>query len=206
MFSGIIEETALVLEVSPQTGGLRLQLALPVQWNDFWRGESIAVDGVCLTLESWSDTALDFFVGTETLAVTNFASLRENDLVNLERSLKLGDRINGHLVSGHVDATAHVIKREEQGECLFLEVGFSKKFLPWLHSKCSVCLNGVSLTVNSIDKEKPSLSVLLIPETLRRTNLKNVTEGSQINIEFDQALKAIAEQIQNYFAEKGVTV
>jgi len=198
MFTGIVERTAVLIQSQSGEGGINISVEKPGDWIDLWVGESIAVNGVCLTLESWNEKAMRFFVGFETLKVTDFkkALSSPGKSLNLERSLRFGDRISGHMVSGHVDEITRVLDRNPEGECLFLKFELPLVRKSWILPKGSVALNGVSLTVNTVGKN--DFSVLLIPETLRKTNLGALQPGDQVNIEFDQMAKAVAIHVENY--------
>lgn len=188
MFSGIVEGLEPVLRAQPKNDTLQIFVQRPATFDDIKRGDSIAVNGVCLTVEEFDAKEMQFTLGFETLQVTGWSadSLLKTP-VNLERSLRLGDRIHGHLVSGHVDSTAETVS-VEKGESWILQFhlkNFDRKFT-W--PKGSITLNGVSLTVNSIQGSQ--LSVCLIPETLARTNLQNLKSGDVINVEYDLWAKA----------------
>ncbi len=188
MFSGIIEACSPIEVVEPRSDLLALYIQRPAHFDDIHLGDSIAINGVCLTVEAVTSQQIKFTLGQETLRVTGWSQQTlQGAWVNLERSLKFGDRIHGHFVSGHVDSTSQalvVIK----GESWNLQ--FSKKNLnpKMLWPKGSVAIQGVSLTVN--DVTATDFSVCIIPETLLRTNLKNIKAGDVVNIEYDTWAKA----------------
>jgi riboflavin synthase len=196
MFTGLIEKTTLVNGIQPRPGGVEISLAKPQQWNDLQHGESIAVDGACLTLASQTETELRFFVSKETLDRTILGSVKPGSLVNLERSLQYGSRIGGHLVQGHVDGVARVTKKETHGETVYMEISLPQDKMNWVVPKGSITINGVSLTVNDIDRAQGTVSLMLIPETLKLTNLESLDQGGLVNIEYDQMVKIIAEQFK----------
>jgi riboflavin synthase len=198
MFTGLIKEVTPFLHREDAEGGLRIEVARPSAWQDLELGESIALNGICLTLTNFDETKMGFFVGLESLAKTNIQTIRKDHKVNLERSLSLGDRLGGHLVSGHIDGTALVIAKEKRGESLWLKIHIGKDLSKWVVPKGSLAVNGVSLTVNEIDRENNDVEFLLIPETLERTNLVHVSEGEFVNIECDQMVKIISEQMKLY--------
>lgn len=200
MFAGIIEAQSRVLsfraEVQPDEPHptlAHITVEKPVEFNDLKTGDSICVDGVCLTVENKNpeqDSVLEFSLGRETLAVTGWSSeTLLNKTVNLERSLKFGDRVHGHFVSGHVDATAEVLSLSGEGSVV-VEVQVPAPLRPLIYKKGSVALNGTSLTVNEIS-DSGVLSVCLIPETLKRTNLGQLKAGARVNIEVDQFARAL---------------
>jgi riboflavin synthase len=197
VFTGLIESVGKVVRFQQTQDGFNLQIEKPPQWTDIKLGESIAVNGVCLTVSNVSGT-LDFFVGSETLQKTTFKNISLNTLLNLERSLKLSDRLGGHMVSGHVDATAVVSLREDRAECLFLEIILPPSCRQWMIKKGSMAIDGVSLTINNCDLRDGRADFYLIPETLTRTNLRFLETGSEVNIECDQIVKIISQQISSY--------
>ncbi|MDZ4677609.1 MAG: riboflavin synthase [Oligoflexia bacterium] len=198
MFTGLIKEVAIFLNREDAQGGLRIEIERPKNWTELELGESIALNGICLTLTEFNENKIVFFVGLESLAKTNIQAIRKDQKVNLERSLALGDRLGGHLVSGHVDGAGLVMGKEIRGDCLWLKIHINENLIRWVVPKGSIALNGVSLTVNELDRKNLNAEFLLIPETLERTNLKDISEGEFINIECDQMVKIIAEQVKYY--------
>ena len=193
MFSGIIETTSLAQSVFAADKGIEIVLDRPSIFDDIKLGDSIATNGVCLTITSFDDSSVAFFIGAETLKVTGWTP--ENLITldfNLERSLKLSDRIHGSLVSGHVDGVAKVLKSELLGENLILDISYPVELSSFIWKKGSVVINGVSLTINELDESR--LSVCLIPETLKRTNLKQLCVGDIVNLEADYIAKAITRR------------
>lgn len=190
MFTGIVEAKSKVLSVQPGEQSFKVTLARPPHFDDLHRGDSIACNGVCLTLEIFDVGNLQFTIGFETLKVTawNMEKLLGSEL-NLERSLKFGDRIHGHLVSGHVDAVAEVVHREWAGECLIFNFSLPQALRKEIWKKSSVTINGVSLTVNEVGNN--TFSVCLIPETLHQTQLETVQVGDGVNIETDYYMKGL---------------
>lgn len=198
MFTGIIDHTGTVLSITQSLNGLRF--AISTQFNDLHLGESISVDGVCLTVTDFSSRAFSCDVSPETLALTRCGDYHEGSVVNLERSLRLCDRLGGHYVTGHVDQTAvikNIIARADYIEMILTK--FDQTKAPYLVSKGSITVNGVSLTINSVSvTPTPEVSLMLIPHTLDITNLKNCVFGSAVNIEFDYYAKTIAHQLGLY--------
>lgn len=206
MFSGIIEAKAQVVEFSPSGDNFCLRIERPVSFDDISLGDSIATDGVCLTVEKLSPQEIQFSVGPETLKVTGWHSrLAQGRTVNLERSLRLGDRIHGHLVTGHVSCVGKILKIQKLEGALILKAALPKEVLRFVWSKGSLTLNGVSLTVNGLDGE--SAEFCLIPETLERTNLSMLKEGDTVNVEpdfFARSLAHFSEQVVNQAKENGI--
>ena len=192
MFTGLVEETVRAISVTKKEDGISLKVERPPLFNDLKRGHSICVNGACLTVVNSNiseDQFLMFDLGAETLKTTNHGTLRAGDLVNLERALKVGDRLHGHVVVGHVDELARVDEvKPLEGGCLNLHITI-KKHPEYLWSKGSIVLNGVSLTINDIFQN--TFEVCLIPETLEKTNLSQLKTGEKINIEYDFMAKGV---------------
>lgn len=188
MFTGLIEDTGTVTGITPGGGGQRVVVETALDLADTKPGDSIAVDGVCLTAVSLdrvgSRWRVAFDVGPETLKVTAFRdTLRSGRRVHLERAVKVGDRLGGHIVSGHVDAVGHLRARRPIGDALFLL--FSAP--PAVHELCidkgSIAIDGVSLTINGVDDD--GFDVCLIPHTLGVTHLLDLKPGDVVNLESD---------------------
>ncbi len=191
MFSGIIEASVPLVHFKKLVDVYQIQVQKPTYFDDLKIGDSIAVNGVCLTVESFNESTVQFVLGEETLKITGWNEKMPSEL-NVERSLRLNDRIHGHLVTGHVDTVAKVIVANLKTETLELQIQLSKEYLKYVWKKGSLCLNGVSLTINDIQDD--ILSFYLIPETLKKTNFKNIRVGDIINIEVDVMAKVILRQ------------
>jgi len=191
MFSGIIEATESILKTRPRDQALELILRRPLSFDDIKLGDSIAINGVCLTLESFDSHSMTFTLGFETLKVldTSFKFWLSYP-VNLERSLSFGSRVHGHFVTGHMEKMLLVTKSEALGDNWILRIELTPDLKEFCWKKGSVAINGVSLTVNSI--EGLQLEVCLIPETQKRTNLTKYKVGDQIGFEPDTFSKAIS--------------
>jgi riboflavin synthase len=190
MFAGIVETKSPVVKVSERPGVLEIHIQRPQDFQDLTLGDSIACDGVCLTLEKYDQGAMQFALGPETLRITGWqpASVL-NRVVNLERSLRLNDRIHGHLVTGHVDGLGRVVSVQSRGETVQLKIGFPVELKPYIWPKGSIAVNGVSLTVNTVGPD--TFEVGLIPETLKRTNLSTLESGSPVNLEIDNMARGL---------------
>jgi riboflavin synthase len=190
MFSGIVETTAKIIEARAEQELLRITIERPKSFEDLHRGDSICVDGVCLTIEEFDSQKLLFALGPETLKVTGWTQQSVlNRAVNLERSLRLQDRIHGHLVTGHVDTTGVISELERLSDSLTLKVEYARDFAPFIWAKGSAAINGVSLTLN---QTSPTwFTVGLIPETLKRTNLGVVKRGDRVNLEIDNMARGL---------------
>lgn len=199
MFSGIVEISVPVIsaQLMPKEDVLRISVERPEHFNDLELGHSICTNGVCLTVEKFDQNHIQFALGKETLEITGWTldQLKGKHL-NLERSLRYGDRIHGHFVTGHVDASGRVLDIQGSGDYLAVTIEFPKSLKPMFWKKGSVTINGVGLTVN--DVQENSLKVGLIPETLRLTNLKSLKINDPVNIEVDYMARAF----NNYFSER----
>lgn len=187
MFAGIVEARASLVGVDQRPQLTEITVEKPSDWDDLHIGDSIAVNGVCLTLEKFSPSTMVFSLGPETLRVTHWQP-RSGDIVNLERSLKLGDRIHGHFVCGHVDDVGLLVETVDGNGVRDLTIEFSESFAPFVWRKGSVAVHGVSLTVNDVQGRR--FRVGLIPETLKRTNLSLKKSGDRVHLEADAMARA----------------
>lgn len=187
MFTGIIEKTAQVLAVAGDAALLRLTLA--VDWPDLRHGESVAVNGACLTVATLAAGEARFDVIRETLEKTNLGLLRPGDAVHVERSLRVGDRLDGHFVQGHVDGTARLIDRRVNGDDWRLRVELPAELADYVTPKGSVAIDGVSLTVAELGRDW--FEVALIPTTLELTRLGAREPGWPFNLECDMLAKTV---------------
>jgi len=177
MFTGIIEDQGRVEQVEKRSGLLRLKVRSKIL-IDQKIGDSISINGVCLTITELNRDTACFDVMSETLKKSTIKSLKQQDLVNLERALRVGDRVGGHFVTGHIDCVGTVV--EASG---LFKVKISKENMKYLVHKGSIAIDGISLTVAALGRE--DFSVYLIPHTLKSTTLGSKKKGSEINIEFD---------------------
>lgn len=189
MFTGIIEQTAELVELSEEATNLRLTIKTNML-NELKVDQSIAHNGVCLTVEKINSDSYEVVAVNETLEKTNLANLSQGDILNLERCLRLSDRIDGHVVQGHVDEVAEIVEFEElEGSWLF---GFKlKSNTDLIVEKGSICINGVSLT--AFDVGVDFFRVTIIPYTFDHTAFKNSKIGDLVNIEFDILGKYVAK-------------
>ena len=183
MFTGLIEEVGTIVAVYPHDQGTELQIAAPRAAKDVNPGESIAVNGCCLTLTSCRGDCLAFDLLDETIGRTNLRALQQDSPVNLERALRADARLGGHFVQGHVDCVAPILAFDRKGADFRLEVALPKNYAHYVASKGSIAVNGISLTVAEILPE--SFAVWIIPYTKRHTNLARATIGDLVNVEFD---------------------
>lgn len=183
MFTGIVEATGSVREIGPSRAGLRLTIDLGPLARDVAPGDSIAVAGCCLTAAALEGPACSFDVVPETLSKTTLRSLSAGCQVNLERALRLGDRLGGHLVTGHVDGTGVVRDQRAGDAAVELEVGVDEALETYLLPKGSIAVDGVSLTVAAV--VPGGFRVALVPHTLERTTLAALRAGHRVNLESD---------------------
>ena len=195
MFTGIVEETGQVLAFEPDAQAWRLVVSARTALVDLAPGDSIAVNGCCLTATASDASSLQFDLLEETRRLTNFAALRQGALVNLERSLRFGGKVGGHFVTGHIDGTGTVLEKHPNGEWLTVWFGYPKEFGELLVPKGSIAVDGVSLTV--VDVEPERFSVMLIPHTRDHTTLGLKEAGASVNLEFDLLAKHVRKLVQS---------
>ena len=189
MFTGIVEECGEVVRLTPVETGAELWVRSSFS-REVELGESIANNGACLTVTEVADGAMRFDLLHETLKLTNLGDLSEGSPVNLERSLRIGDRLSGHFVQGHVDACSEVLAYEKVGQDHQFTVALPAEFAHLMVHKGSICVNGISLTVAELNDD--SFTIWIIPHTHEVTSLKSVRQGSRVNLEFDLLAKQIA--------------
>jgi riboflavin synthase len=195
MFTGLIETVATVARLDAVESGYRLRLETPLA-AELQLGESVAVDGVCLTVTARDAGGWEADVGPETARITTLGLLRPGHRVNLERSMRADSRFGGHLVQGHVDAAGSVAGIRPDGESHWIDVAFPEPLSPMFVPKGSVAVNGVSLTVATLDEAR--FSVMIIPFTWEHTNLGDLRPGAPVNLECDMVGKYVARAAQWY--------
>ncbi len=193
MFTGLVEEVGTVVGADAGDRGTRLQIAAPRTATQTTIGESIALNGCCLTLASRRGDRLSFDLLQETLARTNLKSLRQNSLVNLERALRADGRLGGHFVQGHVDCVSGIVSFARKGADFRLEIELPGEFAHYVASKGSISVNGISLTVAEVLPK--TFVAWIIPYTKRHTNLDRAQSGDLVNLEFDILAKYVERMI-----------
>jgi len=183
MFTGIVEETGRVLSFELKAEAWELAIAAQVALADLSLGDSIAVNGCCLTAARFDERSVRFDVLEETRRLTNFSALRPGALVNLERSLRFGGKVGGHFVTGHIDAVGTVEVIEGQGKDHYLRIRVPRESLRYVVHKGSIAIDGISLTIAEVDDA--GIAVWLIPHTMTVTNLQEKKPGDLVNLEFD---------------------
>ena len=192
MFTGLIEELGTVLGVEQVPEGIRLSVA--TGFTDLAHGDSVAVDGACLTAVQLQPGRFTADVSAETLQKTTLGALVKGHRVNLERPMALGERLGGHLVLGHVDGVGEIVSREPVGDGFRFLLRLPLALLPLVVSKGSIALDGISLTVNEV--RDPEIALFIIPETLRATTWGQKGPGARVNVETDILGKHVARLLQ----------
>lgn len=195
MFTGLVEDVGTVARADRRSDALVLAIkpgTLPVE--ELALGESICHDGACLTVTERGGGMYTVLAGAETLARTTLGSVRVGTKLNLERALRLGDRLGGHWVTGHIDGTGELVARRDMGANLVLVVRTPAPLLRYIVEKGSIALAGVSLTVNAVDTE--SFSVAIIPHTWNHTTLGDLTIGGKVNLEVDVLAKHVEKLVR----------
>jgi riboflavin synthase len=195
VFTGIVEELGVVEALEDQGDAVRLSVRGPAVVQDASAGDSIAVNGCCLTVAELTATGFTADVMQETLLKTSLGALDPGGRVNLERAVTMSTRLGGHLVQGHVDETGTFVRRTPSEHWELVEVSYSPRIAAYLVEKGSVTVDGVSLTIVSVDDEAGTFSVSLIPETLARTTLGTKDAGEPVNLEVDVIAKYVERML-----------
>jgi riboflavin synthase len=196
MFTGLVETLGTVCELLPAEAGRELRIEAATLAPELVLGESVAINGVCLTVVEVAGSTFRFQVGPETLQRTNLGQLQPGDRVNLERSLRLSDRLGGHLVQGHIDGIGTITQHIRSGEWLTVWFQCAPALALQMVTKGSVAVDGISLTV--VDVTSDSFSVALIPHTLSVTTLGFKGPGATVNLETDLLAKYVARMLQAF--------
>src|SRR5689334_25039220 len=194
MFTGIVENVGEIAEVKPTPAGLRLRLITSLS-QDLTPGESLAVNGVCLTVVSADANGIHMDVSPETLRVTTFASLKRGALVNLERPMRIDGRVGGHFVQGHVDATGTVDEIRQDGDFWWLTIRFPPSLASQIVRKGSIAVDGVSLTVAGVDDRR--FDVQIVPYTWEHTSLRGLKHNELVNLECDMLGKYVLRALES---------
>ena len=196
VFTGIVEGTGFVSSVTESENLTKISVKMPSKFSDDIKiGASVCIDGVCLTVCSINRDELDFDIIMETLNVTTFSNVKTGDAVNVERSMKLGDEIGGHLLSGHVSTTATISTLETPQNNHIVTFSTDLETIKYIFPKGYIALNGVSLTVGEVDKSNQTFNVYLIPEILRLTNLGEKEVGDKINLEIETQTRNMVDTL-----------
>jgi riboflavin synthase len=200
MFTGLIEDVGRVVAAHATEHGAQLEIGAPSTARQVRAGQSIAVNGCCLTLTSRRGDRLTFDLLEETIARTNLRDLQPNSPVNLERALRADGRLGGHFVQGHVDCVSRIMAFDRKGSDFRLEIELPKEFAPYVASKASVAVNGISLTVADILPKR--FVAWIIPYTKRHTNLDCAKTGDLVNLEFDILAKYVERMVAPLVVKK----
>lgn len=188
MFTGLVKQVGTIERLERRDDGLALRIACAL--HQYELGESIAVNGACLTVKSFAEGSFDADASLETLDKTNLEDLREGDRVHLERALALGDRLGGHLVTGHIDGVGTLADKNPEGDYVRTSFDVPKPLAPFLAPKGSITVDGVSLTVNTVTGTR--FDVMLVPYTLQETTFGEKAIGARVNLEVDILAKYVA--------------
>jgi len=183
MFNGIIQNTGIIKSIDKRNRNCIIKISSKMKFNKREIGSSISCSGACLTLEKYKNNLINFYLSKETLKKTIFINSKKGDIINLEKSLKYGDRISGHFVQGHVDSTCITRKIEIIGKSWLINFKIAKKFKKYLVQKGSITINGVSLTIAKLLND--GFEIAIIPKTLELTNLIYLKKNQLVNVEFD---------------------
>ena len=183
MFNGIVKKTGKIKQIYKGNKSYFIEILSDVKFSKNEIGASVSCSGACLTLEKVNGNLSRFFLSHETINKTNFKTAKKDDVINIEKSLKYGDRISGHFVQGHIDTTSRIKKINIVGNSWFINFKLSKKYQKYIIQKGSITINGVSLTISKIFKD--GFQVVIIPQTLKLTNLIYLKNKVLVNLEFD---------------------
>jgi riboflavin synthase len=200
MFTGIIQGTGTIVSIDRKISSSTFSIDLDNLSKNLTLGSSVSIDGVCLTVTSQENTLVYFDVIQETLSRTTLGNVKEGGLVNLERALKVGDELGGHLLSGHIMSTSSVISKKNNGEGVDVEISLNEKLKPYIMEKGYIAIDGISLTIGAVNSN--SFNLHLIPETIGRTTINSKTEGSMVNIEIDSMTQAIVTTVSSMMKEQ----
>ncbi len=202
MFTGIIQQIGTIISISRNSSGARLSVDIGKLAYDVKLGGSVAINGACLSAVAKSGQIIEFDVVAETLSRTNIGNLRASDRVNIELSLKVSDRLEGHFVLGHVDTTACIVAINESGVGKRMQFKlFDADYMKYIIPKGSIAIDGISLTIADVDFSSDVFSVAVIPVTLTDTTLGNKSIGDILNIETDILVKAVIYNQSKMFDE-----
>ena len=204
MFTGIVERTGRITFTKAAPRGRRLGIEAGAMAGECKLGASVCVSGVCLTVAAVSGDSIEFDVIRETLDTSTLGKKGTGDIVNLERSLRVGDRVDGHFVQGHVDGTAEVTRVRDTGAEHVVRLRLGTALMPYIIPKGSVTIDGVSLTIAEVDRD--TFSVALIPTTLERTTFSSLSAGDLVNIETDILAKTVVHRLEDMGRGSGLTL
>jgi len=199
MFTGIIREVGIIKSITESNKTKTFIVKAPQTIKKKKIGDSISVNGACHTVTNLTNSTFTFTSIPETLKLTNLNNLQEKDKINLEPSMQLGETLDGHIVTGHIDTTTKVQQIKQDGDSKIITFHLPTQIAKYIAYKGSVCINGVSLTISKVKKN--NFAVSLIPHTLENTNLQDLEKGSLVNIEIDTIMR-YAARLMEFFKKK----
>ena len=195
MFTGLIQAVGQVSAIFHQESSARLEITSPEIASQIAQGDSVSVNGACLTVVTFDSSKFSVDVMAQTLKLTSTGSLEVGSAVNLELATRTSDRLGGHIVQGHVDGVAKVVSISADSQWTRMDLSLPKDLMKYVVAQGSICLEGVSLTVGELNDAANQISVWLIPETLAKTNLSKKSLGDQVNVEVDVLAKYVERLI-----------
>ena len=195
MFTGLIQAVGKVSSITNQDSSARLEISSPEIATQVAQGDSVSVNGVCLTVVKFDAQSFAVDVMVQTLKLTNIGSLQSESAVNLELATRTSDRLGGHIVQGHVDGVAKVVSISADSQWTRMDISVPADLMKYVVAQGSICIDGVSLTVGELNDASNQISVWLIPETLAKTNLSQKKLGDSVNIEVDVLAKYVERLI-----------
>lgn len=193
MFTGIVQGTGTIISIDKKGTSSTISIDLGELSSHLSLGSSVSIDGVCMTVTNQKDTIVFFDAIQETLSRTTLGQAVEGDMVNLERALKMGDELGGHLLSGHIMCKSSVVSRKNNGEGVDLQISVNDQLKPYIMEKGYIAIDGISLTIGKVNQN--TFNLHLIPETLERTTINSKIEGSLVNIEIDSITQAVVSTV-----------
>lgn len=196
MFTGLIEETGTVVEIKKANNGAVITVKCSAILDDLKFGDSVAIDGVCQTVTALHNDGFEVEASAETLSLTILNDYRKGQVVNLERAMRADSRLGGHIVTGHVEGTGQFIRAEKQGLASIMHFRAPENIMKYAVYKGSIAVNGISLTIASLDEN--SFSVAVIPATMAQTNFNSLQQGDKVNLESDIFAKYVEKFTRKY--------
>ncbi|MEY4669065.1 MAG: Riboflavin synthase alpha chain [Pseudomonadota bacterium] len=204
MFTGIVQALAQVVGIQRKADIVALQLKFPANYLEgIAIGASVSVQGCCLTVTAYKEAEAAFDMVPETISRTSFSNLKEGDVVNVERSLKFGDEVGGHILSGHVDVVASIVAIEKFEHSRVVTFQLPDGWIKYVFEKGYIALNGASLTITDVVRDVSQFKVSLIPETLAKTTFGSAKVGDRVNVEIDRNTQAIVDTVERVLAQRG---
>lgn len=201
MFTGLIESVGKISSIVRESQDFKLVIGSDLPLDELALGDSVAVNGACLTVVEKSSSGFAAQASLETLRRTNLGQLRSGDTVNLERAMRLGDRLDGHLVLGHIDGVGQVVDVHKEGNAVHVGIEAPSELLPFIVNKGSIAVDGISLTVNVLAEQR--LVVTLVPYTRGKVSLAQVSRGTKVNLEVDVLGKYVARLLETGMLGRG---